>query len=408
MNEIDAQLALGVELFNRGEFFEAHEAMEDAMNLLDNEHDAGDWDFCLGLLRASVANHKLGDGELSSARLHLRAALKFLAPYPDRHRGIKLREFRSALTAELARLDSSATRSSRRASSSPAEPQLNMIRFTAEFVASAFALDGCPRWKRAEVALAGRSNVGKSSLLNALAGVKGLARTSKTPGRTRCLNFFAVGATLALCDLPGFGYAKMGHEEAAKIAAHDARLHPRARQSRRLAILIDCRRGPQRDELDLAAMAAGRGIEVIAGRDQVRQAAPLGARRRAQTLRPDARATRFSARRLPARESTSCAAESLRASIAPAPPNARSRDDSRSLGNYPDVQSMRDAARGDRFRARPIDPGVRVDRYRRRLDRRHRREHLARLAETIRTSSASTIAVRPRRETAVSPSRARR
>jgi len=109
MNEIDAQLALGVELFNRGEFFEAHEAMEDAMNLLDNENDTGDWDFCRGLLRASVANHKLGAGALSSARLHLRAALKFLAPYPDRHRGIKLREFRSALSAELARLDSPAT-----------------------------------------------------------------------------------------------------------------------------------------------------------------------------------------------------------------------------------------------------------------------------------------------------------
>ena len=107
MNEIDAQLALGVELFNRGEFFEAHEAMEDAMNLLDD--DTADWEFYLGLLRAAVANHKLADGEVSSARLHLRAALKFLAPYPDRHRGIKLREFRSALTAELARLDSQAT-----------------------------------------------------------------------------------------------------------------------------------------------------------------------------------------------------------------------------------------------------------------------------------------------------------
>jgi predicted metal-dependent hydrolase len=109
MDEIDAQLALGVELFNRGEFFEAHEAMEDAMNLLESESDIGDWDFCLGLLRAAVANHKLRDGEVSSARLHLRAALKFLAPYPDRHRGIKLREFRSALTAEQARLDSEPT-----------------------------------------------------------------------------------------------------------------------------------------------------------------------------------------------------------------------------------------------------------------------------------------------------------
>src|SRR5271163_4125465 len=106
MNEIDAQLALGVELFNRGEFFEAHEAMEDAMNMLDD--DAADWDFYLGLLRASVANHKLGDGAVSSARLHLRAALKFLAPYPDRHRGIKLRESSRALTVKQARLDSQA------------------------------------------------------------------------------------------------------------------------------------------------------------------------------------------------------------------------------------------------------------------------------------------------------------
>ena len=138
-----------------------------------------------------------------------------------------------------------------------------MIPFTAEFVASAFALDGCPRWKRAEVALAGRSNVGKSSLLNALTRIKGLARTSKTPGRTRCLNFFSVNDTLALCDLPGFGYAKMSHEDAAKIASmmHEY-IHDRTNLAA-IAILIDCRRGPQQDELDLAAMAAERGIEVI-------------------------------------------------------------------------------------------------------------------------------------------------
>jgi GTP-binding protein len=138
-----------------------------------------------------------------------------------------------------------------------------MVPFSAEFVASAFTLDGCPRWKRAEVALAGRSNVGKSSLLNALTRVKGLARTSKTPGRTRALNFFSVNDTLALCDLPGFGYAKMSHEDAAKIASmmHEY-IHDRTNLAA-IAILIDCRRGPQQDELDLAAMAAERGIEVI-------------------------------------------------------------------------------------------------------------------------------------------------
>jgi GTP-binding protein len=138
-----------------------------------------------------------------------------------------------------------------------------MVPFSAEFVASAFTLDGCPRWKRAEVALAGRSNVGKSSLLNALAKVKGLARASKTPGRTRALNFFSVNETLALCDLPGFGYAKMSHEDAAKIASmmHEY-IYGRVNLDA-IAILVDCRRGPQQDELDLAAMASERGIEVI-------------------------------------------------------------------------------------------------------------------------------------------------
>jgi predicted metal-dependent hydrolase len=92
----------GVELFNRGDFFEAHEEMEEAMNLLDD--DESDWEFYLGLLRAAVAYHKFTDGVIDSAILHLRAALKFLAPYSDRHRGIKLREFRNALTVQLDRL----------------------------------------------------------------------------------------------------------------------------------------------------------------------------------------------------------------------------------------------------------------------------------------------------------------
>jgi len=133
----------------------------------------------------------------------------------------------------------------------------------AEFALSAFSLSGCPRWKRAEIAIAGRSNVGKSSLLNALTGIKGLARTSKTPGRTRCLNFFTVGDALALCDLPGFGYAKMSHDEAQKIAAmmHDY-IHGRTNLVA-IAILTDCRRGPEKDAIELAAMAAARGIEVI-------------------------------------------------------------------------------------------------------------------------------------------------
>jgi GTP-binding protein len=138
-----------------------------------------------------------------------------------------------------------------------------MMRLEAKFISSAFALGDCPRWERAEVALAGRSNVGKSSLLNALAGSKGLARTSKTPGRTRCLNFFEVGTNLALVDLPGYGFAKMSRSDAAKIAALLADYLRERRQLAGLVMLIDARRGPEREELDLAAAARDRGLEPI-------------------------------------------------------------------------------------------------------------------------------------------------
>lgn len=76
------------------------------------------------------------------------------------------------------------------------------------FFHAAQRLDQLPPAARLEVALAGRSNVGKSSLLNALTGQKALARVSHTPGRTRQLNFFDLGGRLTLVDMPGYGYAK--------------------------------------------------------------------------------------------------------------------------------------------------------------------------------------------------------
>jgi GTP-binding protein len=78
-----------------------------------------------------------------------------------------------------------------------------------EFVKSAFAEEGWPRITLPEVAFLGRSNVGKSSVINSLLSVRGLARTSSTPGRTQALNFFLINKRFHFVDLPGYGYARV-------------------------------------------------------------------------------------------------------------------------------------------------------------------------------------------------------
>ena len=80
------------------------------------------------------------------------------------------------------------------------------------FVKSAFEESQWPRDRRPEVAFMGRSNVGKSSMINSLLGVKGLARTSSTPGRTQALNFFLINERFYFVDLPGYGFARVPRE----------------------------------------------------------------------------------------------------------------------------------------------------------------------------------------------------
>jgi GTP-binding protein len=80
---------------------------------------------------------------------------------------------------------------------------------SARFVKSATRPEHYPRDGRPEIAFLGRSNVGKSSLINSLLGVRGLARTSSTPGRTQLINFFLINEAFYFVDLPGYGYAKV-------------------------------------------------------------------------------------------------------------------------------------------------------------------------------------------------------
>jgi GTP-binding protein len=132
------------------------------------------------------------------------------------------------------------------------------MKLAAQFLRSVSRAGGYPRWERAEVALAGRSNVGKSSLLNALVESRGLARTSKTPGRTRALNFFGVGGDLALVDLPGYGFARMGQAEATRVGLLLEDYLKHRCGLRALILLVDARRGPEQEELALLDLPAER------------------------------------------------------------------------------------------------------------------------------------------------------
>jgi len=90
----------------------------------------------------------------------------------------------------------------------PANQKLMKVT-SAEFLKSAFKETDWPRDPKAEIAFLGRSNVGKSSLINSLLMIRGLARTSSTPGRTQSLNFFTINNQFRFVDLPGFGYARV-------------------------------------------------------------------------------------------------------------------------------------------------------------------------------------------------------
>jgi GTP-binding protein len=123
-----------------------------------------------------------------------------------------------------------------------------------DFVSGANSLQGLPADSLTEVAFAGRSNVGKSSLINSLTGRNTLARTSNTPGRTRQVNFFNLGDRLMLVDLPGYGYARAPKSDiAAWTALIEAYLRGRP-SLRRTCLLIDGRHGLKDSDKTLMAM----------------------------------------------------------------------------------------------------------------------------------------------------------
>ncbi len=127
-----------------------------------------------------------------------------------------------------------------------------------------------------QIALAGRSNVGKSSLINALSGSDKVAKTSSTPGKTRSVNYYLVRPyNFYLVDSPGYGYARASHAERREWASLLDDFFVRNDSLKCLAILLDGRLSPQKNDLDMIAYAKhlGMGIlPVLTKADNVRQA----------------------------------------------------------------------------------------------------------------------------------------
>ena len=122
------------------------------------------------------------------------------------------------------------------------------------FMLSAVSLETLPPARLPEICFAGRSNVGKSSLINALTNRKGLARASNTPGRTRELNYFNVDDRLFVVDLPGYGYAKASKSDIARWTKLTRQFLFGRASLRRVFLLIDSRHGLKDSDLDLMAM----------------------------------------------------------------------------------------------------------------------------------------------------------
>jgi len=148
------------------------------------------------------------------------------------------------------------------------------------FVAAAGSAVSLPPMRGVEIAFAGRSNVGKSSLINALTGHRNLARTSRTPGRTQELIFFTGGKSLTLVDMPGYGYAAAAK---AKIAAWTELIHAYLRGRANLAriyMLVDARHGLKDTDsptLDVLGRVAVSHQIVLTKSDELK-AAELGQR----------------------------------------------------------------------------------------------------------------------------------
>lgn len=132
-----------------------------------------------------------------------------------------------------------------------------------EFIKSAVSPNQYPEHDSYEIAFVGRSNVGKSSLINSLTNRRKLAKVSNTPGRTRLINFFLINNQFYLVDLPGYGYAKVSKVEKEKWGHYiEAYLHDRP-QLKKVVLLVDSRHKPTGDDIMMYKWIKHYGYETI-------------------------------------------------------------------------------------------------------------------------------------------------
>lgn len=131
---------------------------------------------------------------------------------------------------------------------------------SAEFSISNSRADRCPDGNMPEFAFIGRSNVGKSSLINMLTGRKGLAMTSSTPGKTMLINHFIINGEWYLVDLPGYGYAKRSKKDTEALGRMIRYYVTERSQLTCLFVLIDSRHTPQKIDLDFITMLGEEGV----------------------------------------------------------------------------------------------------------------------------------------------------
>jgi len=131
---------------------------------------------------------------------------------------------------------------------------------SAEFKISSPKFDACPKTNESEFAFIGRSNVGKSSLINTLTSKKNLAKASSTPGKTQLINFFLINKEWYLVDLPGYGYARVGKEKKNVWNQMIQEYLLQRKQLKNVFLLVDCRHKPLENDLEFIEWLGLNGI----------------------------------------------------------------------------------------------------------------------------------------------------